>query len=213
MPVLKKLLAFAAPAALLALSACATGFPAQVARFQAMPAPQGQSFVIQATDPRDRGGLEFAQYAELVRRHLIDQGYSEAASPHGATLVVSLGYGVDNGQTRIVSYPSPGFGPHFGYWPYYSRFGYSPFYQGWHDPFLFGEQQIDSYTVYTSYVDLDIKRAADGQSVFEGKAKAHSRSDELPRLVPNLVEAIFTGFPGRSGEVVKITVPPPRRAS
>jgi hypothetical protein len=26
--------------------------------------------------------------------------------------------------------------------------------------------------------------------------------------VPNLIEAMFTGFPGNSGETVKITVPP-----
>ncbi|WP_332812259.1 DUF4136 domain-containing protein [Sphingomonas sp.] len=212
MPVPKKLLALIAPVALLALSACTTGFPTQVARFQAMPAPEGQSFVIQAADPRDRGGLEFSQYADLVRRHMVAQGYREAASPQSATLVVSLGYGVDNGQTRIVSYPSAGFGPHYGYWPYYSRFGgYGPYYHGWHDPF-WGYPDIRSYTVYTSYLDLDIRRAADGQSVFEGRAKARSQSDELPRLVPNLVEAIFTGFPGHSGEVVKITVPPPPRA-
>jgi hypothetical protein len=212
MPVPKKLLALVAPAALLALSACTTGFRTQVARFQAMPAPEGQSFVIQAADPRDRGGLEFSQYAELVRRHMVEQGYREAASPEGATLVVSLGYGVDNGQTKIVSYPSTGFGPHYGYWPYYSRFGgYYPYYYGWHDPF-WGYPDVRSYTVYTSYLDLNIRRAADGQSVFEGKAKARSQSDELPTLVPNLIEAIFTGFPGRSGEVVKITVPPPARA-
>ena len=53
----KKVLALAAPAALLTLSACATGFPAQVQRFQAMPAPQGQSFYVQAADPENRGGL------------------------------------------------------------------------------------------------------------------------------------------------------------
>jgi hypothetical protein len=213
MPVHNKLLALVAPAALLALSACATGFPTQVARFQAMPAPQGQSFVIQAADPRDRGGLEFSQYAELVRRHLVAQGYREAASPESATLVVSLGYGVDNGQTKVVSYPSAGFGSRFGYWPYYSRFGgYRPFYYGWHDAFGWDYPEVRSYTVYTSYLDLDIKRAVDGQSVFEGKVKARSQSDELPKLVPNLVEAIFTGFPGRSGEVVKITVPPPPRS-
>jgi hypothetical protein len=27
-------------------------------------------------------------------------------------------------------------------------------------------------------------------------------------LVPNLIEAMFTGFPGNSGETVKITVAP-----
>jgi hypothetical protein len=29
--------------------------------------------------------------------------------------------------------------------------------------------------------------------------------------VPNLIEAMFTGFPGNSGETVRITVMPPER--
>jgi hypothetical protein len=217
----KKMLSLAAPAALLTLSACATGLPTQVSRFQAMPAPAGQTFFIQPADPRDQGGLEFAQYADLVRRNLIAEGYQPAASPQTATFVVSMDYGVDNGQTRVVSRPGFsrfGYGG-FGYRPYFSRFGYfgrahSPFYYGWDDPFWYaphGYPEVDSYTVFTSYLDLDIKRTADGQSLFEGTAKARSRTDELQVLVPNLVEAIFTGFPGRSGETVRITVPPPRR--
>jgi hypothetical protein len=222
----KKMLTVAATGALLALSACATGFPAQVSRFQAMPAPQGQSFVIQPVDPDDRGGLEFSRYADLVRRHLTAQGYAEAASPQSATLIVDLDYGVDNGRTEVVSYPgaySRSFG-YFGGWgrwgryrPVYSRFSRrSPFYYGWDDPywyspFGFGYSDIRSYTVYTSYLDMDIRRAADGHSVFEGTAKARSRTDNLQDLVPNLVEAMFTGFPGNSGEQVRITVPPPPR--
>jgi hypothetical protein len=211
----KRLLALAAPFALLALGACATGLPTQVQRFQMMPAPAGQSFVVQAKDPENRGSLEFAQYAGLVRQHLIGLGYSEAAAPDQASLVVAIDYGVDGGRERIVSRPDP-FGPSWGF-PYYSRFGYfgrhrSPFYWGWHDPFWGpgGGYEIDSYTVYTSYLDMDIRRTADGQSVFEGQAQARSRSNELPALVPNLVEAMFTGFPGNSGETVRITVTPER---
>ncbi len=213
----KRMLALAAPIALLALSACATGFPAQVQRFQAMPAPQGQSFVIQAADPEKRGGLEFSQYADHVRRHLIDLGYREVSSPDQATMVVELDYGIDNGRERIVARPDPfGHGYGFGYRPYYSRFGYfgrhrSPFYWGWHDPFFgHGGYDIDSYTVFTSFLDLEIRRTADGQSLFEGLAQARSRTDELPVLVPNLIEAMFTGFPGNSGETVRITVAPER---
>ena len=100
--------------------------------------------------------------------------------------------------------------------PIYSRFGYggfgryrSPFFWGWHDPF-WGGYDVDSYTLYTSYLELDIRRASDGQSLFEGKAQARSRTNELPRLVPNLVEAMFTGFPGNNGETVRITVMPER---
>ena len=225
MSISKKLLTIAAPAALLALSACATGLPTKVTRFQAMPAPQGQSFVVQSADPRDRGGLEFSRYADLVRRHLIAQGYTEAASPRTATFVVELDYGVDQGKQEVVTFPSArgafGYGA-FGYGPfhrpYYSRYGYfgrgySPFYYGWNDPFLGSpfDRDISVYTVYTSYLDMDIKRTSDGQSLFEGTAKARSRTDDLQTLVPNLVEAMFTGFPGNSGETVKITVPPPGR--
>lgn len=219
----KKMLALAAPAALLGLSACTTGFPAQVQRFQAMPAPQGQTFVVQAADREKAGGLEFSQYADLVRRHLIAQGYSESPSAQAAMLIVSLDYGVDDGRERIVARPDPfGYGYGFGYRPFYSRFGYfgrhrSPFYWGWNDPFLYGPYglgyggyDIDSYTVYTSFLDMDIRRAADGQSLFEGLAHARSRSNALPTLVPNLIEAMFTGFPGNSGETVRITVAPER---
>jgi hypothetical protein len=230
MSLAKKFLSLAAPAALLALGGCATGFPAQVSRYQAMPAPTGQSFVIQAADREDQGGLEFSRYADLVRRHLLQQGYSEAASPRDATLIVSLDYGVDEGRQQVVSRPALGYGGYYspyryrgygyggyGYRPYYSRYGYygryrSPFYYGWDDPYWWNDgRELDAYTVYSSFLDMDIRRAADGQAVFEGTAKARSRTDELGVLVPNLVEAMFTGFPGNSGETVKITVAPERR--
>ncbi len=57
---------------------------------------------------------------------------------------------------------------------------------------------------------MDIRRTGDGQKLFEGTARARSRTDDLQVLVPNLVEAMFTGFPGNSGETVKITVAPER---
>lgn len=219
----KKILLVAASAAFLTLGGCATGFPAQVSRFQAMPAPQGESFVVQAADPNKNGSLEFSQYAGLVRRNLIDQGYTEASSPQAATFVVELDYGVDRGREKIATRPSMNAGFGYGYgWgrPYYSRFGYfghryrSPFYYGWHDPFWGDpfDRDVYSYTVYESYLDMDIKRTANNEPLFEGTARARSRTDELQTLVPNLVEAMFTNFPGRSGEVVKITVPPPQRS-
>ena len=148
---------------------------------------------------------------------MIALGYREASSLRDATLLVTLDYDVDGGRERIVSTPDP-FGGGFGYGrfgrPYFSRFGYygprSPFYWGWHDPFFGGGYDVTSYTVYTSELDLDIRRASDGQSVFEGHAEARSRTDELPAIVPNLIEAMFTGFPGNNGETVRITVAPER---
>jgi hypothetical protein len=206
-------------ASALGLSACATGFPAKVSRYQAMPNPQGQSFVVVPYDSHDVGGLEFARYAELVAQAMQAQGYARAPSIDQATMVVQVGYGVDDGQ---VEYQSDPFYYHSPYWggfggPYYSRFGYrgfhSPFYYGWSDPFWYAPYGggISSYTYYKSKLNVDIRRKADNISLFEGRAQARSGTDDLGVLVPNLIEAMFTGFPGHSGENVKITVPPERK--
>lgn len=212
-----------APLALIAVSACAAPFNAQVNRFQALPAPQGQTFTIRAAEPKLDGSLEFAQYARLVSDKLSAQGYQPATNASAANLIVSLDYGVDRGKEKIRSVPGSGFGfGGFGGFGPYSRWGgfggYSPYYgyghrsfvYGFYDPFLFGSgyDEVESYTVFTSGLDLNINRVG-GERVFEGKAKAMSTSDNLSYLVPNLIEAMFTGFPGNSGETVKITVPPP----
>jgi hypothetical protein len=215
--------AIALGASALALSACATGLPTKVSRYQAMPAPAGQSFVVVPADSRNVGGLEFARYADMVGQAMAAQGYRPAAGIGDATMVVQLAYGVDQGRTEIVEDPFAynRFDPFYrGFYgrPYYSRYRYwgprSAFYYGWDDPFWgsrFGSG-IRSYTSYRSELTLNIRRKADNASLFEGRAQARSTTDNLGTLVPNLVTAMFTGFPGRSGETVRITVAPPPKA-
>lgn len=220
---LRKLALIAAPLSVLALSACATApFKADVSRFQQLPPAQGQSFAVIAADPEDQGGIEFGQYAGLVASRMQELGYVRAANSENADLKVLFDYDVDKGKERVVR-GDPFYDPFWGYGGYgYSRpflirtrhgLRYAP---GYYDPFLFGGYglgfnrgyDVDSFTVYTSNIDLKIKRTADGQNLFEGKAEAKSRSNKLSYLVPNLVEAMFTGFPGNSGETVRISVAP-----
>ena len=192
------------------LAACAPSFKADVSRFQAqLPAPQGQSFAVVAEDPALAGGLEFALYADLVAAELAELGYTEAASPEQANLLVRFDYGVDNGRERVRT-TGGGFGfagdPYFGRWGRFSRFGFRRSYAfGFYDPFLAGPD-VRSFTVYTSDVELKIDNAATGERLFEGQAQAVSRSNRLQGLVPNLVDAIFTDFPGSNGETLRITI-------
>src|SRR3546814_12600112 len=66
--------------AALALAGCATPFRADVARFQTqLPAPQGQSFVVETNDPSLEGGIEFGHYANLVAGELTRYGSRPAA--------------------------------------------------------------------------------------------------------------------------------------
>lgn len=212
----------AVPLMLAGLAACATPFRADVSRFQSqLPAPQGQSFAVVADDPALAGGLEFALYADYVEAEMAALGYTQAATPEEATLLVRFDYGVNDGRERVRS---SGFGyrdPFYSSWRSYtpiiyrdrtgrSRLTYVPSRAwgfGFHDDF-FGRSQVDSYTIYTSGIDLKIDNGQTGERLFEGSAEAVSTSNRLQYLVPNLVEAMFTDFPGNSGETVRISVAP-----
>ena len=207
------------PLALAGLSACASSFNADVSRFASqLPAPAGQSFAVVADDPALAGGLEFSQYANYVAANLEKLGYARAASPDAATLLVRFDYGVDQGREKVVSTGfarDPFYSPWYSYRPVVYRtptgnhVAYLP-YRSWgyglYDPFF--DNGVSSYTVYTSGIDLKIDNRASGQRLFEGKAEALSTSNRLQYLVPNLVEAMFTDFPGNSGETVRISVKP-----
>lgn len=225
MSVARTLAKITAPLALFAVAGCAQNFNAKVNRFQAMPVPSGQSFVIKAGDPRLEGGLEFATYARQVSDRLATLGYQPASSAAQAALVVTVAYAVDTGKEKVrstgfnncVGFYDPwcrrgGFG--YGYYPgaYRWRGGY--YAHGFNDPFLWGssfDSDVESYTVFTSDLTMKIAKAGSNERVFEGSAKAQSLNDNLTYLVPNLIDAMFTGFPGNSGETVKITVAPPKK--
>ena len=217
--------------AALGVSGCATGLPAKVTRYSAMPIPQGQSFyVVPANGALPT--LEFNRFAAQIAQQLEAKGYRPSGAPGVADMLVKVSYGVDGGTREVTVDPfarsryyspfyhgfyDPFYGGFYGR-PYYSRYGYygarSPFYWGWDDPYWygFGPDPIRQYVVYKSELNLDIVRRTDSAPLFNGRAAARSQTDELGTLVPNLIEAMFTNFPGTNGETVKITVPAKKRA-
>jgi hypothetical protein len=205
---------------LLALAACATPFNANVKRFSnQMPPPSGQTFAIVPENPRDAGGIEFGQYADLLAAKLSQIGYVRTDPGH-ASMLVRFGYDVDRGHDRLRTTgvadpfwgswygPRVGFGGGFG-GGFYGRRHFGGWGYGWYDPFFFDNgYDVDVVTVYTSEISVIIERQGDGQRLFEGRAQAASRSNRLGYLIPNLIEAMFTGFPGNSGETVRISIAP-----
>ena len=130
------------------LAGCATGFPAKVSRYQAMPAPAGQSFYVLPFNGSDVGGLEFTHYASMVRQAMIAQGYAEAPTPAAATMLVRLGYGVDLAGAKSSARPITRIrctalvaftGALIIRAGATVRSGFrSPFYYGWDDPYWWG---------------------------------------------------------------------------
>ena len=161
-------------------------------------------------DPMARSRYGYSAYSDPFYRGYGDPFYRGYRDPFG-----------DPFYRGSRGYRDPFYGSYYGR-PYYSRYGYgggirSPYYFGWDDPYWYASpyagygsayrEPIRSYTVYESELEMDIVRRADNAPLFEGNARARSQTDEVGVLVPNLIEAMFTGFPGRSGETVKITVP------
>jgi hypothetical protein len=233
MRILKLASAAALGMAALGISACAQTLDTTVSRYQAMPAPQGQTFIVVPGDGMAaNGGLEFQRYAAIVAQQMQARGYTPAADIKSANMIVQFGYGIDRGQVRYVEDPflrsRYGFGGYGGYYggfgrggfydpfysPFYPRFGYRGlgYTYGWDDPFWYG-RGLDSYVEYHSQIDLHIRAAGTSQPLFDGRAEARSSTNRPDQVLPSLVDAMFAGFPGRSGETVKITIPTRPRTS
>ena len=205
--------------AALALSACMAPFEARVARFQQLPPPSGTSFVVEPRDKTNEGGLEFATYANLVRQKLVTAGFQEAANAESAALTVQLDYHVSAPREKVQSRLGLGWG---GMGGGFGGFGWGPYWGGgwggWGGGFGglggFGgwgggwNNEVYSVTNYNTVVAMRINRNTDKKSVFEGRAETVSNSNNLTRLVPNLVTAMFTNFPGSSGETVRVRFDP-----
>jgi hypothetical protein len=216
----------AVPLLLASLGGCASTFDAKVSRFQSqLPAPAGQTFAIVAENPRNQGGLEFSQYASLVAAQLQKVGYVPAASPDNADLIVHFDYGVDQGRDRVRT---TGVGPD----PFWGR-GTAAMAGLWGRRLLRWRRFLWSSRLGLRLVRsvllgrrLQLGRCGDRlyqrdrpqdrqprrwQAPVRGQGRGASQSNRLPYLVPNLVEAMFTDFPGHNGETLRISVAPEKK--
>lgn len=195
--------------ALALLTACASSFNSDVTRFHKLSKPGGETFQIEPLDKSKVGSLEFAQYANLVGDNLVALGYR--ATPQGGTpdLLVKLDYTVDSGQVRVNSYPGMGYPYGYGRWgnPYF----YDPFYPYGY-PYGFGyEPEIRSVVYYTRRLIMNIDRPSaepgkSGEKLFEGRVESEGTDNRLPEVMPYMVKALFSNFPGQSGVTQHIVI-------
>jgi Domain of unknown function (DUF4136) len=203
------------------VSACGTTqIASDVSRFHRLPAPQGETFRVVPSDAAKKGSLEFDAYATQVTAKLVQAGFRPADANSAATYDVRLDYMISGGKEKIASRPGlgvgyadpfffgGGFGRFGGYAGYRGRHGY--YYDPFYDPFYssFNQSEVYSYTVYTRKLNLDIVKASGGDKMFEGRVESTGSDNRMPEVMPYLVQALFTNFPGNSGvtQHVKIDV-------
>jgi len=217
-------LTIVAPLALV-VSGCASYMGAQVTTFHQAAAGNrfaGQGFVIEPSAAQ-RDSLEFRAYADLVRRALIGRGLVDAPES-GAALGVAVRYSVDGGKPVVYGYPAygyGGFGPAYGWAPYYyprSHMHYAltatyPMGYGMIGPGYYGQSML-----YTRELRVDITdRRAGGNAakLFEGTVVSEGESASIAPVMPAMVQALFSDFPGPSGisRRVQVRLDPPSAAT
>ncbi len=207
------------------LTSCTQSIRSQVSRFHQLPQPNGEKILIVPSNSANNTSLEFANYANLVGNALGNFGYVPANGEE-PDLIVELDYGVDDGQQRVRVRPSMYYGGFYG--RYYSPwYGYrSPYLYGrgfygggfyhpaYYDPFgyysLAAAPSVRTYTTYNRHLKMVIRPNKEGAlNLYEGEVKSTGRNNNLHEVMPYMVQAFFTNFPGQSGASERISVEVP----
>lgn len=209
------------------LAACNQSIRSDVMRFHQLPSPSGEKIVIVPMNPNNNGSLEFASYATLVGNALGRYGYVPANGEE-PDLIVELDYGISEGRQTIRQSPGMiGFMPYGGFYggyhrpwfpyrnPYFWGGGLYPMgwgYGGLYDPFGYAPLswqagRVRTYMNYNRLLKMVIRPNSDnGQNLYEGEVKSLGRNSNLNEVMPYLVEAFFTNFPGESGSSERVSV-------
>ena len=169
----------------------------QVAVVHQLPKDLSGTTYVMIPFKEQEGRLEHKAYEETVRQQLNAKGFRETTVDQAQT-VVFFPYGIDKGRAVDSSYPIIGqtgvetctstscldSSP----WPTYGVVG----------------TRETRQTEYTRVLRLDIvdKQAlAEGniKKLYEGKVVSNGSSNQLMKVLPTMVKALFEDFPGQSG--------------
>ena len=192
-------------ATIILVSGCASSIKSDVSSWHQLPPPNGERCVIVPKDEGKNGSIEFAHYAELVSQSLQQVGYRPAGAGNPAELIVRIDYSVSDGRSEVRSY-----GGGYGYYGYY---GYSPWnnYYGLGSPY---NHDVRTHAVFARHFSLEIAAAnGDDENLFESKVISEGRSNRLQEVMPYLVEAMFTDFPGQSGVTRRVKLDAEKESS
>ena len=194
-----------------ALAGCATGprlFHTQVTTFNEWSALPAEKTYVFSRTLEFQNSLEMQSYENIVRDELMVQGFALASDPSRAQLAVTLRPAISTTQVRVRDrWPADPFWRPYGGW--YGRRGF-----GWYDPFWAFPDSFSDYAidVYRRRVELDIdSKSIAGKRYYEGRVESTGETESLPAVMPYMLRALFTEFPGNNGQTRRVDVPMDRK--
>lgn len=179
---------------------CTSALRSDVVTFHEGPLPAGETIRVVAADPQLQTSLEFRNYANLISEELRKIGYTPAGTQGQAELLAEVSYSVEPGPTTVsIDRPERFVRYHF----YYGRY-YDPFYFGVYNNWGPEVYTTPSYqrTLLVNIMHNDNERSR----IFEGRVQSTGRQNLLPQIMPYLITAMFTNYPGENGVTKVVTI-------
>ena len=170
----------------------------------------GSIFVI-ATNPEQNNSLEFAYYKKKIEAKLAVIGYTIASNKNEADFMAMFTYGIDDGNTSIISSPIFASSSDF----YDDRGLRSPSQRYSMPSYRMVGTSTDSITTYNIAIALDIIQASpsntdskqDVKKVYESRVKSVSSCGAIVGVFDQLLQAMFNNFPGENGKTITAKIP------
>lgn len=186
--------------AIFMMAACSSGVDCDVVAYHTLGAPQGERVRIVHQNAALTGTPEFNFFASQIRTKLNKLGYGNAGNG-AANLVFAIKYDVGEGPTEVARLPKC-----FTQYRYLDDEYGSPYYRG----LECYTSQIELQSNYIHFLELKIYSPIEpgdpGEVIYEGMVHSVSLNDSLAEMMPYLISALFTDFPGESGEVRSVVV-------
>ncbi|WP_164157369.1 DUF4136 domain-containing protein [Sandarakinorhabdus rubra] len=184
--------------AALALAACAGGpAPIEVTRFHLSQPLAGQTIAVVPPEGVAADSLDFATQASALAAELARAGFQPVAAGQPSMLRATLRLESSSREEQRQSPFSIGIGGMTG--------GRNVGVGGGVAVPVGGNR---TRTVTMATLSLQIRRTADGSVQWEGRASDTVDGSNAIAAVPRLARALLTGFPGPSGQTVRVKPAP-----
>ena len=206
---IRQLMLLATALSTLALGGCGSRVVTDTTSFYKPEFKTEGSIAVVAAEAKQDRSLEFEHYKGRFEKKLAKVGYQVKKNPQQADYLAVVTYGIDNGQTSEVTTPlygQTGGGTTYnsgtvysgGHNVSYSNTSYSMPTYG-----MIGSVSSRS-TTYARAIALDIVEAKSfmqGQPMvlLEARSKSSGRCSQIVEVFDEILEAMFSEFPGESG--------------
>ncbi|WP_224981299.1 DUF4136 domain-containing protein [Geomonas agri] len=190
---------------LVLMSGCAT-IDATTTRFYSPDYKNNGTIAVLASAAEVNNSLEFSFYKAKVEKAFASNGYTIVSSSSEAKYVALVAYGIDEGQSGVVS--TPIFGQTGGVTTTFSSFGASYYTMPTYGIVGSSTQSVSRYSraIAIDIVETATIKEGKPKKVFEIRTKSVGSCSSIAGVFDDMLKAMFIDFPGENGKAISVTL-------